>query len=166
MAKITILVTRACEFAMDGLRRAFRPGSGRPSRVVVLGAPSLLALVAGVVALAVFSSSLPSLEQLENIEPRLVTRLYDKNGDLAREFFVEKRIWTSIDSIPEIVPKAVMASEDRDFYDHWGVNLSALPGTILGKLAKGGRLRGASTLSQQLAKNLFLTPERSLKRKI
>ncbi len=166
MAKITILVTRACEFAMDGLRRAFRPGSGRPSRVVVLGAPILLALVAGVVALAVFSSSLPSLEQLENIEPRLVTRLYDKNGDLAREFFVEKRIWTSIDSIPEIVPKAVMASEDRDFYDHWGVNLSALPGTILGKLAKGGRLRGASTLSQQLAKNLFLTPERSLKRKI
>ena len=118
MAKITILVTRACEFAMDGLRRAFRPGSGRPSRVVVLGAPILLALVAGVVALAVFSSSLPSLEQLENIEPRLVTRLYDKNGDLAREFFVEKRIWTSIDSIPEIVPKAVMASEDRDFYDH------------------------------------------------
>ena len=144
MAKITILVTRACEFAMDGLRRAFRPGSGRPSRVVVLGAPILLALVAGVVALAVFSSSLPSLEQLENIEPRLVTRLYDKNGDLAREFFVEKRIWTSIDSIPEIVPKAVMASEDRDFYDHWGVNLSALPGTIHGFCVNGAQASGAA----------------------
>ncbi len=166
MAKLTALANDIVGTCADALRRAFRPGSGRLSRTAILGVPVLLGAAAVLAVLVHFSSSLPSLEQLENIEPRLVTKLYDKDGELVREFFVEKRIWTSIDSIPEIVPKAVMASEDRNFPRHWGVNLNALPGTFLGKLSKGGRLRGASTLSQQLAKNLFLTPERSIVRKI
>jgi penicillin-binding protein 1A len=144
----------------------WRPNPKRLLWVVILGIPVFLGIAAVLASLFTFTSSLPSLDQLENIEPRLITKLYDKDSNLVKEFFVEKRIWTPIDSMPKIVPEAVMSSEDRNFEGHWGMNLWAIPGAIAQKIVSGGQLRGASTLSQQLAKNLFLTPERSLGRKL
>lgn len=134
--------------------------------ILLFSIPFVIAVSIGIAIVVKYSPSLPSLEQLENIEPKLVTKLFDKDGELVKEFYVEKRLWTPIDSIPEIVPKAVMASEDRSFMNHWGVNIWAIPKTIVEKMVSKKRLRGASTLSQQLSKNLFLTPERSLSRKI
>nr|AGS52712.1 multimodular transpeptidase-transglycosylase [uncultured bacterium contig00069] len=110
--------------------------------------------------------TLPSFEKLETIEPRLITKIYDKDSLLVHEFFVEKRIWTPIDSIPDLVKNAVLATEDRKFWKHWGMNPFAIPSAVIEHLRTGNKMRGASSLTQQLAKLLFLTPERSVKRKI
>ncbi|MDB5049522.1 MAG: mrcA [Fibrobacteres bacterium] len=112
-----------------------------------------------------YSRSLPSLETLERIEPNLITKVYDKDTALVHEFFTQRRIWTPADQIPKAQKLAVFAIEDQKFYEHWGVDLAAYPSALLPALM-GKRARGASTLTQQLAKNLFLTPERSIIRKL
>lgn len=132
---------------------------------IILGVPVILGALAVFTLFFSFSSTLPSLEQLENIEPRLITKVYDKDSSLAHQFFVEKRIWKPIEEIPARIPQAVMSIEDRKFYSHWGMNLWAMPSAVLEAL-RGKKLRGASTLSQQLAKNLFVGSERSYIRKI
>lgn len=138
---------------------------GRKVALIALGGPIILGMIGIITLFFSFSSSLPSLKKFENIEPRLITKLYDKDSSLAHEFFVEKRIWKPIEEIPAIIPQAVMASEDREFYNHWGMNIWAIPPAIFQKL-RGQKLRGASTLTQQLAKNLFVGNEHSLVRKI
>jgi penicillin-binding protein 1A len=122
-----------------------------------------LAVVTG--AMLYFSQRLPSLESLERIEPNLITKVYDKDTSLVHEFYTQRRIWTPADKIPKAQKLAVFAIEDQKFYQHWGVDLAAYPSALLPALL-GKRARGASTLTQQLAKNLFLTPERSIVRKI
>lgn len=130
----------------------------------------LLPCIGGGVAIFLYFSSLvpelPSLEQLEDIDPKLVTTVYDKDSVPVHEFFVERRVWTPIDSIPEMAMNAVMATEDRDFYDHWGLNIIAIPKAVVQSVFRGDKIRGASTLTQQLSKLLFLSPERKISRKI
>ena len=128
--------------------------------------PIIVAFIAAFVVYVHYSPQLPSLSQLEQINPRLVTNIFDKDGQIAHEYFVERREWTSIDSIPLDAIHAVMATEDRAFYKHWGMNVWAIPSAIIESAMSGNKLRGASTLTQQLTKLLFLTPERSLSRKI
>lgn len=113
-----------------------------------------------------YSPTLPSVSQLERIAPKLVTNIYDKEGNISHEYFVERREWTPFDSIPPMAINAVMATEDRKFYSHWGMNIWAIPSAVVESAFKGSKLRGASTLSQQLAKLLFLSPERKISRKI
>ncbi len=112
-----------------------------------------------------FSRSLPSLESLERIQPSLITKVYDKDSALIHEFYTQRRIWTAENKIPKLQEQAVFAIEDQKFFQHWGVDLNAYPSALLPALL-GKRARGASTLTQQLAKNLFLTNERSVVRKI
>ena len=128
--------------------------------------PIFVAFIAALAIYIHYSPELPSLSQLEQINPRLVTNIYDKDGQIAHEYFVERREWTSIDSIPLNAIHAVMATEDRAFYKHWGMNVWAIPSALIESAVSGNKLRGASTLTQQLTKLLFLTPERSLSRKI
>lgn len=128
--------------------------------------PVIAVIVTTVVVYKHYLPELPSLTQLENISPKLVTNIYDKNGKISHEYYVERREWTPFDSLPEMAKMAIMATEDRKFFDHWGVNVWAIPSAIIESATKGNKLRGASTLSQQLTKLLFLTPERSIARKI
>lgn len=111
-----------------------------------------------------FSLSLPSLDSLERLDPGHITRVTGKDGVLVHEFYIQRRIWMPEEQIPEELKRAVIAVEDRSFYRHWGVDLKAIPAALMPAFF-GGRARGASTLTQQLAKNLFLTPERSIARK-
>ena len=134
--------------------------------LLVLFAPVILVGTAVVVTYNHFLPELPSLSQLEQINPKLVTNIYDMNGKIAHEYYVERREWVSFDSIPENAIHAVMATEDREFYNHWGMNVWAIPSAIMESVSSGKKLRGASTLTQQLTKLLFLTPERSISRKI
>ncbi|OGS37490.1 MAG: hypothetical protein A2293_12605 [Elusimicrobia bacterium RIFOXYB2_FULL_49_7] len=111
---------------------------------------------------------LPSIEQLENIEPNLITRIYSEDGVLLKEFFTERRIWRRLDEMPPHVYQAVISIEDKRFWHHWGMNVYAIP-AILSEAATSGRsLRGGSTLTQQLARNLYASigSERSYIRKI
>ena len=128
--------------------------------------PFILIGIAIVLIWNFYSSELPSVSQLEKISPKLVTNIYDKDSNIVHEYFVERREWISFDSIPLMAVQAVMATEDRKFYKHWGLNIWAIPSAIVESALKGSKLRGASTLSQQLSKLLFLTPERKISRKI
>jgi len=134
--------------------------------VLIFGVPIILGIVAIKIVWNALLPTLPSFEKLETIEPRLITKIYDKDSVLAHEFYVEKRIWTSLDSIPDIVKNAVIATEDRKFWGHWGMNVFAIPSAVIESFRTGNRMRGASSLTQQLSKLLFLTPERSVTRKI
>jgi penicillin-binding protein 1A len=133
---------------------------------IILMCPVLLTAIFIFAVWNYYSSELPSVSQLEKIAPKLVTNIYDKDGNISHEYFVERREWTPFDSIPTMAMNAVMATEDRKFYSHWGMNIWAIPSAITESVLSGSKLRGASTLSQQLAKLLFLTPERKISRKI
>lgn len=112
-----------------------------------------------------FSFSLPPLDRLERLDSGHITRVTGKDRKLVHEFYIQRRIWMAEEKMPERLKQAVIAVEDRSFRQHWGVDLSAYPSALMPAVF-GGRARGASTLTQQLAKNLFLTPERSVGRKV
>ena len=99
-------------------------------------------------------SGLPSLEELENPKPELASKVYTVDGEVLGQFFIENRIETDIDSIPKPLIEALIATEDRRFYDHWGVDLSRFAKAMVKNIFTFSR-EGASTITQQLAKNLY-----------
>ncbi len=109
---------------------------------------------------------LPQIRALEKFRPSEVTRLYSIDGGLLAEFFIEKRDLISLKRMPRYLKKAVLATEDRSFYDHGGVDLKGILRAIVHDILAGEFVEGASTITQQLAKTLFLTPEKTLTRKI
>lgn len=113
-----------------------------------------------------YTQELPSIEEVYNIKPRLSTRLYDKNDTPFYEYFTERRVLTPLDSLPPNLVKALIATEDREFYNHWGVRWTAIVRALIVNYREGRRAQGGSTITQQLARKLFLTPERTVERKI
>ncbi len=112
-----------------------------------------------------FSGDLPNHEQLAVYEPPTLSRIYSGDGDLMDEFARERRLFTPIDEIPDLVKQAFISAEDKNFYNHAGYD----PVQILAALydaARGGRLRGASTITQQVMKNFLLDGSRQIERKI
>lgn len=104
-------------------------------------------------------SGLPSLDELENPKPVLASRVFSADGELIGQFFIENRIETRIDSLPPYVVKALIATEDRNFYDHWGVDLTRFFKAMIKNLFSLSLREGASTITQQLAKNLYSLKE-------
>ena len=105
----------------------------------------------------VLSQDLPSIEQLENFDPDLVTRIYSSDGEIIHELFVEKRVFVELDEIPKHMHDAVIASEDRRFRDHWGISLRSVARAIVTNVLAFSYRQGFSTLTQQLARNLYDT---------
>jgi penicillin-binding protein 1A len=99
-------------------------------------------------------SGLPSLEELENPKPQLASKVYTSDGELLGQFFIENRIETNIDSLPPYIINALVATEDRRFYSHWGVDLQRFFTAMVKNVFTFSR-EGASTITQQLAKNLY-----------
>ena len=86
----------------------------------------------GVFSLILFlSTNLPSLEQLENYDPDLVTRIYSVDGKVLNELFVQKRVFIELDKIPEHMQYAVVSSEDRRFFDHWGLSMRSIARAVM-----------------------------------
>ncbi|MCS6989496.1 MAG: PBP1A family penicillin-binding protein [Chloroherpetonaceae bacterium] len=132
-----------------------------------MGALAFVAL-ATIGLLAHWATDLPSLEQLENPKPQLATEVYSYDGVLLTKFFMENRTAVPLDSISKNLVHALIATEDVEFYDHWGLNLRRFVVAMIenvGRILSGKRAHGASTITQQLAKNLWLTPARHIKRK-
>jgi hypothetical protein len=152
-----------CEDAM--LNFLFRSTINLVSAGYVLG---LVGLVGAFSLLWHFGRDLPDFRQLAEYEPPIVSRVYAADGRLIGEFAAEKRIFVAYDSIPKRVVNAFVAGEDQRFFSHPGIDLfgvaRALRSNYMG--VTGGRLQGGSTITQQVAKNFLLTPERSLDRKI
>ncbi|MCB0277302.1 MAG: transglycosylase domain-containing protein, partial [Calditrichaeota bacterium] len=111
-----------------------------------------LIFVAGLLYLL---KDIPDFKALENVNPAQATRLYSTDGKVIEELFILNRIWTSIDQIPLAVREAAVATEDRQFRDHWGVNLKAFPRAVLVNLRDMGFSQGFSTITMQVARNLF-----------
>ncbi|UWQ05727.1 penicillin-binding protein 1A [Aliiroseovarius crassostreae] len=112
-----------------------------------------------------YSQDLPSHEQLANYTPATISRVYSGEGNLMDEFARERRLYTPADEIPEMVKQAFISAEDKNFYNHKGFDLRGIVAAAI-EAARGGRLRGASTISQQVVKNFLLSSERSAERKI
>jgi len=112
------------------------------------------------------TQDLPQVESLQTYEPSSVTRILADDGRPVRSFFVERRIPISIQEIPDDLIKAIIAVEDARFYQHFGLDLRGILRALWKDIASMRVVEGGSTLTQQLSKVLFLTPERTLMRKI
>jgi len=103
------------------------------------------------------AQDLPSLDQLENYDPDLVTRIYSADGKILDELYLEKRIFISIDQIPNNMKNALIASEDRRFYDHWGISMRDLFRAVVINTISLSYEQGFSSLTQQVARTLYDT---------
>lgn len=131
------------------------------------GALALVGTMAAVGVLWYFSQDLPSLDSLQNYQPSLVTQVYSSDQQLIGQFFIERRIVTPLADIPQILSQAVIATEDVRFFEHPGLDYIGILRAAWTNVRHGGRkVEGASTITQQLARSLFLSSERSYGRKI
>ena len=116
-----------------------------------------------------FSAGLPDYKKLSNYEPSVLSRVYTENGELVAEYATEKRLFIPYDSIPQKVINSFLSAEDKNFFNHPGVDAKGVTRAFIKNIKNifaNKRLEGASTITQQVAKNFLLTNEVSLKRKI
>lgn len=109
---------------------------------------------------------LPSLTQLEHFEPTLVTKVYSADGKVIKEFFFERRDYVPLKDIPIHMQQAIINTEDKRFYSHWGFDLKRTMKAAYVDLINLARVEGASTITQQLARDLYFTQEKVFIRKI
>ncbi len=115
------------------------------------------------------SKDLPDYEVLAKYEPPVMTRVHASNGSMIAEYAEQRRIYVPINTIPEKLIQAFLAAEDKNFYQHGGIDFQGIVRaavTNLNNLSSGKRLVGASTITQQVAKNFLLTGEVKFERKI
>lgn len=122
--------------------------------------------VGGLFLLRSVSKSLPTSSQILAHEPSLATIIYDRNGKIVTRLFEEDRTWVKFDRISPWMIKAILAAEDDQFYDHRGIKITAIIRAGLVDILHLGAKQGGSTITQQLARNLFLTNEKTIIRKI
>jgi penicillin-binding protein 1A len=131
----------------------------------------LLVLLAALVGAStglflVYSNDLPQVEQLEHYRPSSVTDLYDDHSRVIGSFALQRRVVANYEDYPQVLRDALISVEDKDFAKHSGVNVWRVVGAAYRDFVSGGKVQGASTLTMQLSRNLFLTPDRTFHRKI
>ena len=128
----------------------------------------LLAMFSGSLAgfILVYSADLPQIEDLEHYRPSTVTDLYDRNGQLVGTIALQQRIIVGYNDFAPILRQAVISIEDKNFESHGGINFMRVAGAAFHDIRSHSRGQGASTLTMQLARNLFLNDDRTYRRKI
>ncbi len=126
----------------------------------------VLCWLTGFFFLKIFARNSPDINVLRQYQPPIITRLYDRGGREFAEFFLERRTLTPISEIPVDLQNAILAIEDSDFFYHWGIYPKRILKAFMINIKTGRIAQGASTITQQLAKVLFLTRERTLARKV
>src|SRR6266508_984149 len=155
-------------------KQPFKPPKRRRRWMRLLIVPLVVIFAVGVLAagvsafwvLTILPRSLPSVAQLESFEPSVGSKIYDENDEPITEFHVERRIFVALGQMPPFLKEAVIATEDARFYSHFGVDPMGIARAIYQNFRRGRIVEGGSTITQQLAKVLFLTPDRSLERKL
>ena len=141
------------------------PGKLRIAYAVVGGSLTLIFLC--IVALfGAVTAGLPDVTKLQEYDPAQTTKIYARDGTLVATLFDQNRTPVTIDEISEPMKQAIVAIEDRRFYDHDGVDYRGIVRAALGNTVSGEVEQGASTLTMQLARRLFLDDERSYTRKL
>ena len=138
--------------------------AGRSAFVALL----VLAVTTGSLAglTLIYSADLPQIQELEQYRPSTITDLYDRKGRVIGSFALERREVVGYNGFAPILRQAVISIEDKNFESHWGVNVFRVAGAAWHDIRSHGRAQGASTLTMQLARNLFLSDERTITRKI
>ncbi len=128
----------------------------------------LLAVITGSLAglTLVYSVDLPQIHDLEHYRPSTNTELYDRKGRIIGSFALERREVINYDDFAPVLRQAVISIEDKQFESHWGINIFRVGEAVWHDIRSHGRFQGASTLTMQLARNLFLSRERTASRKI
>ena len=135
---------------------------------VLIGLLVLASALVGALAglLLVYSTDLPQVQELEHYRPSAITELYDDHGRIIGSFALQRRVVATYEDYPQVLREALISIEDKDFYRHSGINLWRIAGAAYRDIESAGRVQGGSTLTMQLARNLFLSPDRSFHRKI
>ena len=147
------------------------------NRLIILAKISLLLLIItslsgiGIAGYTLwkYSPDLPSYEKIKNYQPNLSSRIYTSDGLLLEKFFVQERIFVPINRIPKSLINAFLSAEDKKFYSHFGIDPIAILRASITNLInsyKSKKLIGASTITQQVVKNLLLSSDISIERKI
>ena len=124
-------------------------------------------LIGSSVGFVLYSAwDLPEVQALEHFKPSITTRVYSDENKLLAEFFAENRTPVQLTDVPNVLIKALIATEDTRFYSHRGLDYRGIARAFVRNVRAGKVVEGGSTLTQQLAKVLFLTPERSYLRKL
>ncbi|KRT36021.1 transglycosylase domain-containing protein [Acetomicrobium hydrogeniformans] len=141
---------------------------GRFALIVIYGLLFLFSIlfIVGAGWALKLSFDLPSSEELIAFDPSLSTVIYDRNGKEIARLFKENRTWVSLEKISPWLIKAVLAAEDDNFYNHRGIDIKGIIRAAWVNLTKKGTFQGGSTITQQLARNLFLSREKTLERKM
>jgi len=132
----------------------------------LIWSPVFFFIIAVSIYITLLTRDLPSLQQLESYKPKLASKVYSIDMQVIYEYYEEKRSFVPLEEMPEHLIQAVIATEDRKFYDHWGMDLRRLFGAILKNIVSVQFKEGASTLTQQLARQLYLSLEKTIDRKI
>ena len=143
------------------------PGHHLPGRMRLAIYPGLAALLIFVGWLGwLYLYELPSFSQLREFKPQLVTRLLARDGSTFQEYFLQRRILVPYDKIPPYLLDALISAEDRNFFAHWGFDLRGFSRALAVNLLSGSIEQGGSTVTQQLARMLFLNRAQTIERKI
>jgi len=135
---------------------------------VLVGLLVLVSALVGATAglLLVYTTDLPQVEALEAYRPSSITELYDDHERVIGSFALQRRVVAGYEDFAPVLRDALVSIEDKDFYRHSGINFWRIVGAAYRDIESGGRVQGASTLTMQLARNLFLSPDRSFHRKV
>ncbi len=134
--------------------------------VLLLGGVLVAGACAAGLVLILAYPNLPSLDALTDYQPKIPLRVYTVEGVLIGEFGEERRAIVSIGEVPEPLKKAILAAEDERFYQHAGIDYLGIARAAYANLVSGGRRQGASTITMQVARNFFLSSEKTLVRKL
>jgi penicillin-binding protein 1A len=148
------------------MRHQIKLKKNRFSKLIFITAFSAFSIIVCGKFVSKFIDNLPSIQQLGNYTPDLATKIYDKDNTLIAELFTERRVFTPIKDIPVNLQNAFISIEDNDFFKHWGISIKGIVRAFSKILLKGRVAEGGSTITQQLAKTIFLTREKTILRKI
>lgn len=137
---------------------------GRVLIALLLVVSALIGATGGL--LFVYTTNLPQVDALEAYRPSSITELYDDNGRVIGSFALQRRVVAAYEDFPPVLRDALLSIEDKDFFRHSGINIWRIAGAAYRDIQSGGKVQGASTLTMQLARNLFLSPDRSFHRKV
>jgi penicillin-binding protein 1A len=128
----------------------------------------VIAAAAGALAgfLLVYSTDLPQVTALEQFRPATITQLYDDKDRVIGQFALQRRVIDRYEDFPKVLRDAIVSTEDKEFESHWGVDLWRVVGAAWRDIASESKAQGASTLTMQLSRNLFLSPDRNFRRKM
>jgi penicillin-binding protein 1A len=144
--------------------RRKRKLAGRFTFAVLFSLAAIAGSLAGLTL--VYSVDLPQIHDLERYRPSTTTELYDQKGRPFGSFALERRVIVNYDDFSPVLRQAVISIEDKNFTSHWGINVFRVGGALWHDIVSHGRAQGASTLTMQLARNLFLSAERTTARKV